>query len=397
MILPVIAFDTEIVIPIDESQLPYSGSEYMDIGLEDNYTIFLNQYLYNDYVSLNFPSNYSYNGTDISDFYINYTVDNMVLSNDTNLIVGINITSNHPSFNESHLYGMTLIVKINESTELVKEKESFHFYMINKGYGINITENLLPQSGKLDFHLAGEKNFTVNVTDCGTWLICPETFTFVTGNETLYINYSIPINASLGVHNRTFTVTSGNVTKVGNVMFNILAIEYEFKEYVWKDGCMASDEAYDVCWAEYEAFQIRRLAEAMRKARNTSKEIIINETEKLVMVGSIDDELKFIYDNLLTSNGKIQSEYAECTNRLSTCLGEKSTFDKTIKEIQDNADKTNTLTLEQAKNIETDFESKRKSRRNWIIFIIIVVGLIVAYLMFLYKANHKMPFLGGRR
>jgi len=362
------AFDEEVIIAINDTQLPYNDSELMELGLEHNYSLYLEQYMFDSRANLSFPEEYFYNNTNTSNFSITYSAIDFFMNESVNFTVALNLTSDHPSFNDSFLLGFTFLINYtNQST--INETEVDIIYFGDSGYNIDISQNLLPREGTLDFNIIGNVGTTSNITYCDSWLTCPANITFINETETLSINYYIPTDTAVGTYVRLFNVTSGNITRSGNITFNIIESELIIEEYIWHDYCFEDEDSLLDCIREKESFDRQRLSDiyalALRKAEN-STEYIYNETEVMVMVGSIDDEIKMLYDscNLARSDAQdlyldMSDKYHNCDSTLQTYVDERDTFAESVRlqeeGLEDGYDELNATATARQEELDKQF------------------------------------------
>jgi len=174
------------------------------------------------------------------------------------------------------------------------------------------------------------------------------------------------------------------------ILFNIIDDELVFIEYVWRDWCFESEENLLTCIEEKEEFDKNRLSEiyalALEKAGNRTQ-IIVNETEKLVLTGSIDDELYKLYSQCVADKTSANEEFLLCTGNLNTLIGEKTQFESKLKQKDEETLRKINETMKEALLIKGSAKQKIK---NWLWFAVIVslIGVgIWQYKVFLNKNN----------
>jgi len=354
------------------TSLPFEGQEPMHLQLEENYTLFITQYITDDKITLTYPNEYYYNNTNISNFTIDYQLADFQVFQDLSLEVAVNVNSNHPNFTGILTYG--LIFNIDKSDDLVSENATDEFYLTKNGYGLNITTNLLPIERSFNFSLSGEPNALVNVTHCNEWLICPSSFAFDgNGNKKLKIGVHIPSNATVGNYERRFVLKSGNITNIGKIFINLAYPNLVFEEYIFKEKCFESEATLLKCIEEEEEFNKQRLSDiyalALAKKINFT-ETIYNETEVLVMTGSIDDELNKLYQSSIQERQMLTNDKQNLLTDLETCNNRILNLNTKIKVTEDNCSKT---LLEEI----NDKEESRKKIRGRIILVIVLVTVLV--------------------
>lgn len=381
LLTTVMAYDDMIQVNTTSNDLPYPGTETMKIALEDNYTIYLEQLDFDPNIDLNFPSEYYYNGTNISNFNLTYTVKDFYSPIDKFLTSSIKITSDHPGFPGEFIYGLEFNVFFEEES-LVSENIIDEFNIFTGGYQYNVSETVLPTNKTFKFNISGEVGTTANITYCDEWLTCPSNITFIESYQTLSVELLIPEETPPGSYNRTFDLSFEGELKVGTIFIEVLPIDMLFERWVWQDYCFdANGNIIDECWEDYYLFQERKLIQMMKLARNGTKtQVIINETERLVMTGSIDTELKALYDGCSNDLASIRGSYDANTAQLNECLTERQTY-------QDECTFRINQTLEEAFAVK---ENSKRSVRNWIIFILAVLiagGFVTWYFISYNKLN----------
>lgn len=371
------AYAYDQTIEFNVTELPFQGAEPMALGLEQNYSIFLTQYLTDDKVTLDFPSEYYYNNTSTSNFKINYSIGYFDVIQDTTLEVALNITSDHPGFTDGITYGM--IFNLKKNIDLVDQNSTDLFYLLDQGYGFNISTNLLPTERSFNFSLSGEPNNLVNVTQCDDWLICPESFSFEEdGSKKLKIGIIVPKNASVGSYERRFILKSGNITNIGKIIVNIVEPDFIFQEYVFKESCFESEIAMADCLREQAEFNNQKMADFYARyiaSKENLTQVIYNETEVLVMTGSIDDELNNLYQKQGDLFQTCQNDKVELNNENEALRQEQKDLNAQIRRAEANCSST----LESEMQEKQEFRSKVWHWCLLIIAIVLIIGASAGY------------------
>jgi len=380
-----LAYDEEKHFYYNESDLPLSSSYQDKLQIEANNTAYFNIIKSNSNATIEVPQPIYFNTTKYQNFSIDFSIIDLAITKNYTIETAIRINTTNDI-----TYELGLFFHIIADEWLVQEIDLYLFYLIDSGYALNITTNLLPTTGSKEFRLNGYTNLTVNITNCGEWLTCPDNFTFITNESILYINYSIPINTSPGNYERTFELNSVNVTRTGKFEFHISDPSLILQEYVWRDECFESEDKLLTCIREKEEFDKQRLSDiyslALSKFRNGT-ETVYNTTEILVMAGSIDDELKILYDSCVEEKNNNNDNLDNCNNKLSSCINEKDDVNSEMRGVRGEVDAELESAKTEAEKLKADATSSLRWWRNFIIIIIISSSLIGFYVYRVKKAN----------
>jgi hypothetical protein len=309
--------------------------------------------------------------------------------------------------NTSYLY--EIFITINDTTVLAELNDIESLQLLQGGnYEINYSTNVLPVSTKLPYTLNGTPNEILFIECTGEFLNCPD---FVKFNGDGLVNVDIPYiiewDADIGKYEDKITFKYGNITKNSFVTFNIIAPELVSREYVYPEECFVKQEgveklALDLeCVEEREKENLEYLKEVFALARtNINKseyceDYVIYE-DKYVVVGEVEEEFKEQLDVCKTERRDYYSE-------LQSCLVEYSKF---VQDFQANETEVSLNALSKAERALQDKEAKeaeaeakiaeyersRKIRRNWFIFLVSVVAIVVALVVLQIKKNKSLGF-----
>lgn len=303
LVVPFVHADVASNVSINYTQLPYVTTYVLNLTLQENATISFFRSDNESLLNVSFPESVFLNASNNASVNITTTVlqhnvsgnetlhARLLLSNDAN-----NITV---MFEEE--------VQINHNPPAtIEEATVFDVRVVNGGFQVNVTSNLLPLDGTLVFQVVGLANATMNIT-CPTtgFLQCPTTAVFGDDNSSnVSIAYHIPITQADGNVSYQVSFQTGNITRTTDVTFYITEPTLEALSYVFRPDCFVdvpgenySAVKYD-CIQEEEEFNIRRLTqylERIKALRNTTAYCSpeqINTTQYIV-AGQVD---KVIYD-----------------------------------------------------------------------------------------------------
>lgn len=376
-----IAYDNTSEIYVLESELPTAGSINLSLTLSEWNTAFFNQTNISNYVTLTFPKNLTFNATNTSVLLIQYYIPKFTpVSSQFIINTSINITNNVTD--SSSLFGMSFIV--NRTTPQIIEFNATNKTIVaSQGYNVTIAEILLPKNDTLFFTFKAPANTVVNITRCDSWLRCPSTFTFLTENAVMPINYTVPYNTTLGLYQMNFTVLSSEgVEANGSILFNITTTDVLMRRFVFKEECFTSDGAIKKeCIKEYEEYQRLTFQELLDMTfhsirKNASGAEIV---EKLVMVGSVDEELKKLYDSCYQERTVVTLSNNQCNFQRESLLNEKVSWEKLINEKDAQMKENERLVWNQTQeyNLKEDARREKESKQHWIAF---GIGLLVVIL-----------------
>lgn len=332
-----LAYDSETTTLLNESSLPSSGTLIFTLNGQPNGTAFIHQQQFNSHVTLSFPSQLFFGDNTIVNLPVDYTVEDFFVPDDFILLnTSLNIT------NDFNLSSSELGILFQVNKESVINVTSVDTFEIStEGYSKTISKNILPKSENLDFLFKGAAGSKTTLTNCGIWLTCPSEIIMDVPKKTVPIPYTIPYNTSVGFYDMSFNAVNNdsNVTRIGIVQFTIIEQNITFQQLVLKnyDECYTGskteqelvncfkriDEENDKLREESQQKALRDIFAQCRGLNNTQ----IQEVEKLVMVGSVDKDLKANLDTCTTNLAKAQEDTNSCNARNSGLIEEKSRYD----------------------------------------------------------------------
>lgn len=388
---------------ITETDLPFVGQEDFLLQLQSNETLFFNPTnISNNNLQLGYPSNYTFGVNET-----NYTLS---------VIYSIPITNiaGNQTFEESMLINNSLnnisteiLFRINiedipfNQTTINNDSQTFEVAIINDGYNITISSNTLPKIGLLDFDLTGHPNQQGQITFCGEFLTCPQTFQYDnSGKATIQIGYNIPFGQAVGTYTRTFAIQSNNTFRQGKIIFNIKEPEYVIQHYVYTDDCFINKDSMIRCVQEQQEFNSKQLSDFINALLKEDKSICptINETIKYVMQGEINNDLKILYDNAIrdlnnsrSENNRLVEENKNLKVENSELIAQKDNLQTDtnllVKQAQDEAFEQKIKAEQEKKNTEQEYEDKWDFWTNFILGVIIVGG-VISYILYRYSKEN---------
>lgn len=371
---------------VSDEDLPYNTTVNLTLRLPENNTAFLNRTDSESRLVIEYPSEVSFESNETT-VRFNVTVSDYEVYFNQTLNATFNIT------NTANSNSIEYLIQANVTTkkQLLNDTSNFTVYLLNDEFVVNITSNLLPFSGELEYRLRGEPNGTVNVS-CEGWLSCPSSVVFPSDSNTtrVLIDYTIPLNAPIGNTTYEVNLTSPNNTRTQKVTFIVKEPGVNLISYTWNDDCFKpiGDELYldyDKCWQEYEEFQIERLSQIISRARSLSnktiQEICPTPEPEYVIAGSYDDELRDEVRQLRDSN-------ADLSRGLRTANGQVESLTYQLEECRDTELQNQTEVLasafSEALQIRDNAEAYRSQQVSrgwsafWTILLFIIVGLVIA-------------------
>lgn len=385
------AYDSVEITTVNESSLPRNGFFIYNLDGQPNGTAFLNQIEFNDHINLTFPSNLTFGDTNLTSFQVNWAIDDFVVPEDVQFLnTSIQITNDFN--NNSHIKGFVFDM-VKESLAGVSNVTEFH--VLSDGYNISVSQNLLPKSGNLDFRFQAPQGSKLFISNCGIWLTCPTETYIDTAEKIISIPYLVPSGTAVGFYDMSFNSSNNqsNVTQIGKVTFDVVPPSILTEQYVFKDECFKDQISLAQCLKEKSEFENRKIAEAIQKLYNESNNTVYVDREKLVMAGSIDGELKGLYDSCAKDLEGTKANLNEAQAKNSQLVDEKSKFDEFMKEQQQKADDEKKAINESAmQKLAHD-----KKVRNWTILGILGALLLISYVALdrhqSLKYNHKDTIL----
>ncbi|MDO8553247.1 MAG: hypothetical protein Q7S22_00430 [Candidatus Micrarchaeota archaeon] len=371
-----------IIIPYQE--LPKSGVIAFNISAPnyENYTV--STLLTHEKVSLNYPVGiFSDNETSIP-FELNYQVQTVPIVVNKTLNISLLFNSTTASF----IKNITFLISVNHT--IVDAQPVEEFQVINNTANIKLSFDTLPYNSSQTFLFKGIVGTTATVNFCGEWLSCPSTFIFNNQEEKVNISYSVPKNTLIGLYEKIFTVQGKNVT----LRFNITEPTIIIPD-LSLDECYAKVElqAVEDCINAKLELQKETLAQIFALARARQQNFTqIKEMEKLVMVGSVDKELKGLYDACTADLTSVRESNTMCIARRDELQSDREHFMSQLDQKQIEFDQQKeSLLNETALRIQ-----KEKSNKWWTIMaVLIVAGIICSiffYRYFMKKYNHVEAF-----
>jgi hypothetical protein len=379
----VLAYDFQDTILVEGNSLPTSSYLNLTLTLAQNYTANFTLISANQYVNLSFLT--SINFTQATEI-INITYNISGTTPEGTYTNVIQIENNYN--NLTKFYALILNVTARNSTTISINSSEF-FSILDGGYNYTYSINLLPLERELPFNLTGTIGMVVNVS-CSEWLSCPTSFMFIETSYLFNLKYNLSSNLTIGTYEQNFTLSVNNQTRVGKIFFNIVAPELVFQEYVYKEECFSSEEALFKCIEEEKIFYRQQLSDiyalALSKKHNYTETI---EVEKPVMVGSVDIELKKMYDSCIVEKDNTNTNLNTCQSERNNLFNEKVELNNKISIMnqsfqQQQYDFNQTL-------ISQEYADKERVKRNIIIIIILILFLagLFIYNHFYKKFNHE--------
>ena len=324
-------FDTSDSFVFNDSELPKTGTTQLNLTLQSNSTIYIINNLVDNNAIITFPSSYYLNNTATTNILFNYSVQSFLIHQNRTIINSFNISNSLNNVTKSY----AIIINItSKGEELVTTNPVYNLITDTKSYFINISEDFLPFNGTFVFNLNGKAGTRFNLTTCSTWMTCPTNITFnSTSTYILNIPYQIPFNAILGTHNLSFWFEGYNITEKAEIDVVIISSQLLFKKYVFEERCFVDDASIESCLEEERVYRNQQLIDYFQfKNRPQNNTGYNNTIKEYVMVGSVDDEIKTMYNSCSSELLIVRSGLSECNNNRNNLLNEKTLFDEKIKQ-----------------------------------------------------------------
>ena len=375
-------------IIIQEGQLPYSNSITASLNYEANKVLFIKQLQTNPYLNLTFPS--SIISSNITQFNISYTINPFLIINQQEILNGtlmINDTEN-----VSFYY---LTFKINR---FLSQDSFFNISFLNSTYLINTTLDLLPQTGTIKFKLIGLPGQNINIS-CGEWLTCPTFMVFKENVSILNVDYFIPKDASVGEYIRLITFLNANTTITQEVKFQILVPSIFLHQCGFDYGsCLSSPtkEEYLKCVArgiaeEQQCQQLQKQEFYKLGLKMFDNQSQIKEIERLVMVGSVDNELKGLYDACSFQIDNFKQEMGFCSEQRTILTNDKIALQNIVNNQNEEFSRSRSLLYNETQKL-IQIERNGKRIRTYILIVIAVIFIAGGHFKRKYKQRNMTDF-----
>lgn len=394
---PVFAVSDGVVI--NASDLPFSGSFDLSLGLVSGEFAFLSQDFFDSRVVLDFPGEVFFNGTDSLVVPVNFTVD-FIPNGPVNFSSGLVVTNSFNNNSFDYLLNFSVV-----GDGFFFDNSSFDVRLLSDEYFVDVPDYLLPSGGVLDYLVEGSPGGSLNVTCGGPWLVCPNETLFFGGDGLLSfsLSYFVPEGVVLGPYEFPVTFESGGRSFNSSVFFNVTSLGFDIKPYVWDlDRCVnpvTGDIKYD-CMVEYDEWNSDRLTAFYERVKLLSEggvvgnSTVINSTvaTEYLVVGNITEQASSLLSTL-------QSDFAVASDGFSACSDQLITVGDQLRVCQDDLSdckqgfvedgfelcESSLLSTELA--LTTCKDNIRKRNLNyWLItfgLLFLVVG--VYYFVFVYK------------
>lgn len=395
-------------------------------GISD--TIFLNASIpnHNYTLSLNVTLSPGYN-LSIAPINVSSRLDHIfpstVYFNDTTELVNFTIRLNdifliNSSLNStfllsndlnSNIFNYSIITNITANPIVTVENDSY-INIIDGDYIVNISENLIPKSGYLDYTVFGNYGDSLNITCLiGSWLVCPPTQYFNTDDKAIFtIYYDIPSDTSSGQHIQHIYFRTSNLTLNKSIYFNIKEPEYLYEIFQFTDDCFkyVGDNELTItyeCIQAQEEFNVRRLSETITRIRAELNESCINSENEIeyIVVGNIDED---IYNELTTCKSDLSKLNDKYDLKRVDYDNSQTTISTLNKKIMDNETEclSNAVSLsarlqQEARNKEDALLIEKQSYKKSVwggIFGIIILGGIIYGILHYLKLRRNGSWLG---
>lgn len=375
---------------INESQLPYSFTESFLLQLQENETLFFNNTnISSQYISLTYPQNYTL-GINQTNYTLNVfgSVSDFQILTNTTIEKSIRLTNSMNNVTNDILFRFNIEdIDSGSGSTINNNSQVYEVQITDDGYNVSISTNTLPKTGTLDFHLTGYPNTNGTITYCGEFLTCPSKFQYDnSGQATLQISYNIPYGQAVGTYTRVFAIQSNNTFRQAKIIFNIIEPKYIIEHYVYTDDCFVNKESMIRCVREQQEFDSQRLSDFINQLlkEDISTCPTVNETIKYVMQGEINQTMKILYDNAVrdlnqsrTQNNQLMEELKELRVENSELIAQKdnlqSDSNTLVKQAQDEALRVKLNADKYAKELQEDYDNKKKFWTNFIIISCVVV------------------------
>jgi hypothetical protein len=327
----VLGIDSNIVLNGDV--LNSNTSLKINVTLQENATLFIDLVESDDRLLYEYDKVVYFENNSKELEFIFIKNENFVNSTNTNAI--FNLTSNVNSNNV--LINVSILINVSD---LFEESSSSFVDIVNGEYKIEISTNLIPKTGTLNYEINGNYGDLLSI-DCSSknWFSCPKEKTFNSNNKTTFsVSYSIPSDALIGTFKYPIIVNTSNLTISQNVTFVIFEPELTLNQYVFKDTCFKELDNGELtvtyeCLLEKEEHDIRRITQIINKVRE-QRNISCNVDPEIeyVFTGRIEDDLLTLYNNCQDdlSSARIsvsnyQSDLSQKEKDLRICNSDKKT------------------------------------------------------------------------
>jgi len=380
----VLAFTAGEVITIQEEDLPVSDTAILTLLSNTNSTLVINQTsVSNETINVSSPEKVFFNISNEETADFNYSVGAITVTDDFNLTYEYDIIAED---GETTTYG--LVFEIIAEVAEIEVNSVFNVSVAPNGYYVNVSEDLLPLEGTLDFTIVSDFDEVLNITNCHYLLSCQDNFSATTSEATLEISYSLPSNLSLGETISYFNLTGANSTREANITFNVVSADIVFEEYTFSDDCLDSEDNYLACLEEKQQQELDYVTQYFALRKEAEGELtIINETEVLVMVGSIDAELKSLYDECREQLTSMEDNYLLCTDDREDLYNDKEIFDDRLTAMQETVDNKAADLNATYSALDVEQKQKKKQRRWGFLFSVVLLSIIGTYYFFDKKYN----------
>ncbi len=403
--------DIEIsAVYANTTELPKKGSVPLTIILPENSTLYIERVDNESQFDIKYPSEVFFNQSEIN-LWFNYTILDEFVTNST-LESFFELTSD--AHNNTYNYSIIAQITYNEPP-LYETEDQFFLNILNGQFYINITTDLLPKSGSLNYELAGSYNTTINIT-CpkDSWLTCPDTQRFGADNKSKFsVSYTIPLDASSGVYNQTLIFETGNVTKASIVTFEVRLPDLILKPYEFTEECFQESDSGDMlvtydCILKQEEHNNRRLSQLINSMRKEAENCSCPEPEEVYIIqGNIDESTWQYYVSCKSDLEAKRKEYTQCNDQRKTCnanLENKQTeYEKCSKKLLNNEstclENTFATAVEYKRTADEVKEAADKARKSaywkvfWILLVVfIMIAITVLYAWYLKTHNDEVMF-----
>lgn len=371
-----------------------NGSFHKNITYYENSTLNITENKTSPGLTLDHPGSLVFNQSNSSIFYTIYHLQ----TNHSGIYNATLDLKDHDK-NNSFQYAMTLNVTLNITTnttnttntstnttntttnttnttsnETYIDYNNFSISILNENYFLNLSTNVLPKTGSLDFNLEGERGL-VNMT-CHDWLDCPSQVNFTKDEKNIAVDYTIP-QYNVSKHNLSINFTRENYTRQTRVIVNIHDPVMQISSYKWGSDCFTEDGnvKYD-CIEEYEEYQIERLHHILKSAREEAEECnCTNNTvveKEYIMSGDISKQVK-------ESLTKCRNDLDNCRQDYSQCTDQVENVSQSLQAVRNKNIENKSEILEESFHMTRSKveEAKKTKSRAWTIVILTVIFVIL--------------------
>lgn len=368
------------------------GNSTLNVSLQVNATMFIERIDSETRLNVTYPGSVFFENESME---VLFKITPLNVQQNNTLQAKFNLSTDINGVSE--IYTINVHVIKDEEPGVVETVPHYFLTKLDGDFMINITSDLLPYEGYLNYNIGGVAGEFVNITcPIGSWLSCPKTDLIEADNVSHFkILYNIPLSAPQGERSYLIQFSSGNATLNSTIYFNIADPDLSFKDYEFREDCfvLVNKTKYYLdpkCLEDLENFQMERLSsfwDRIREIENISYECEPEIETKYVVTGEVNDVIWEDYNDCKDDKLTCNNNLGRCQETLSTC---QSKYDILNEEISKNESMCQSESYQDAVKLQDEYNDRlRKLNSRWIWQIVTIV-LIVLGIIFSKKIRDSM-------